>query len=189
MERSALLALVALVGLGACATYRDLMGIPQPTETPAAAPYEVPMRPTPLLPVEPPPPPPHTEDAARDFARASELYDKGQEREALISLTDFLRRYPQHSLAPEAHFRMGELHFRRAEFSAALIEYRQVLKYTVRATTRIPDATVRLGECLRKIGDSEKAKIEWEATRRRFPGTPAAHRAAELMAGLEERGS
>jgi TolA-binding protein len=179
---------LGLTGLvGACATYREL-----PVEAPEERAQGVAVEEKPLpapsarppAPLPPPTSPALQADALRDFERARALFDSGREGEAILALTDFLRRYPGHLRAAEAQFLLAETHFGRREYDTALIEYRKVLKYNARTTERLADATIRAGECLLKLGKVEEARIEWEAVRRRFPASSAARRADEFLAGL-----
>jgi len=183
--------LVAVLGasLGACATYRavdtgesaERVSSPPSSPTasvPASAPVSTPVPGTAPLPYL-------KADADRDFKRAQELFDTGKEGESFLALSDYLRRHPRSERAADAQYMLAEWHYRRNEFPAALIEYRKVLKYTVKGAGHVPEATNRVGECLRKTGEFEKARIEWQAVLRRYPGTPYARRAEELLLELQ----
>jgi TolA-binding protein len=123
-------------------------------------------------------------DVQRDFARAQTLMQAGKEDDALVSFSDFLRRYPNDALSDDAQFAIGDLYFRRRKFDVALREFRKVLDYGITKSDRIADAGVRMGECFVQLREPERAQIEWEAVRRRFPKTEAAARAGLLVAGL-----
>lgn len=113
----------------------------------------------------------------RDFSRAEELFKSGQEDAATLSLTDYLRRYPTGARADDAQYLLGEIEFRRRNFEAAIIELKKTLNYRQSGGDRIPDAFYLIGECLQHLGQTEKARIEWEALRRAYPNSPAAGRA------------
>jgi TolA-binding protein len=120
--------------------------------------------------------------AQRDFAIAKELLDSGKESEAQVSLTDFLRRHPTDALADDAQFNLGEIYFRKRQFSEAIAEFRKVAKY--QKGDRLPDAFLRLGEAQKLLGNYREALIEFEAVRRRFPKTPQYDQALSLIDDL-----
>lgn len=125
-------------------------------------------------------------DAQRDFDRAIELSRAGSEKQALVSLTDFLRRYPQHPKAVEVQFEIAEIYFHQRQFAEARKEFEKVYRYqgTVLAAEIVAKSGLRLGECSIKIGKIEEARIEWEAVLRKYPKTEAAKTAQLHLAGL-----
>lgn len=116
-------------------------------------------------------------DARRDFERAVELAKTGKESEALVSLTDFLRRYPESSRAVEAQLLMGEIEFRRRNFETAINELKKTLKYKKYEKTFVAEAYYLIGECWMRMKKYDRALIEWRALMRKFKGTPAADKA------------
>jgi|GEM_PF-3201460 len=136
----------------------------------------------------------HKSDEARDFQRADELFKAGEEDKALVSLTDFLRRYPASQKADDVQYMIGAIAFHRRNFPEAIRELKKTLEYRNRAgADRIADAFLLVAESWYKLGDVEKAVIEWEALKRAFPSTPAAEQAQmrvlELRSETSKRGS
>ncbi len=123
-------------------------------------------------------------DANRDFTRAKDLMDSGQESQALVSLTDFKRRHAKDPLSIEAQFLIGEINFNRRQFKEAINEYKRIYEMKVLANPRIPDAGLRIGESLFKLGMRNEAQIEWEAILRKFPKSTYAVRAKILLSSL-----
>ena len=124
-------------------------------------------------------------DAERDFSRGKTLLDEGKESEALVSFTDFLRRYPKHALADDSQYLIGEIWFRRRKFEMALEEFRKVLNYGAETADRVGDAAVRMGECWVALNKVDRARVEWEAVLRKFPKSEAGTRAGTLLAGAK----
>lgn len=124
------------------------------------------------------------QDAKRDFERATALLQNGQESQALVSFTDFLRRYPEHKLVGDAQFFIGEIFYRQRKYAEALHELQKVKDLLKGGSQRTPDAFVKIGECHLKLGKTDRARIEWNAVKRRFPGTAAALQADVLLKGL-----
>jgi TolA-binding protein len=68
-------------------------------------------------------------DVDKDFSRAAELIQNGRESEALVSLTDFLRRHPESKLADDAQLLIGHVYLKQRNFSTAAIEFEKVFVY------------------------------------------------------------
>lgn len=122
----------------------------------------------------------------RDFARAEELFKNGDEDPAILSLTDYLRRYPKSDRADDAQYLIGEIEYRRRNFPKAILELKKTLEYRKRGGDRVADAFYLVGESLLRLGEKEKARIEWEALKRAYPRTPAAERAALKLMELTQ---
>lgn len=125
-------------------------------------------------------------DAKRDFERAQGLLQKGEESQALISFTDFLRRYPNHELVGDAQYSLGEILFRQRRYQQALGEFLKVKDLLSGKSPKIPFAYVRIGECRQRLGQPVQAQIEWNAVIRRFPQSPAANEAKILLKGIPQ---
>ena len=164
----------------------------QPMEVPVqqpAAPTAVPApsaSPAPAI-IERPGPSPSvvygSQDATRDFERAEALLKAGSEDQALISYTDFLRRYPGHARQDDAQYAIAEIFFRKRNYAQALKEYRKIYRTPESSSDRWPDATLRSGDCLAKLGLNAQARVEWSAVVRRFPRSEAARAASAQLAG------
>ena len=126
-------------------------------------------------------------DVERDFARAEELSKSGQEDAAVVSLTDFLRRHPESARADDAQYMIGEIEYRRRNFDNAIRELKKTLDYRKRGGDRVADAYYLIGDSLLRMGNTEKARIEWEALRRAYPNSPAAGRAALKIMELDQK--
>ncbi len=121
----------------------------------------------------------------RDFKRAEELLKSGQEQEAQTSLVDFLRRHPKSSRADDAQFLLGEVEYRRRNFAGAIAELKKTLNYKKSGGDRVADAYFLVGESWFRLGDIEKARIEWEALRRAYPKASAAENARTRLLEIE----
>lgn len=125
-------------------------------------------------------------DASRDMERATQLIRLGKESEALVSLTDFLRRYPKHKLTAQAQFLLGEVEYRRRNFEDAIRELKKTLKYKGIDDSTVADAFFMIGLCWVHLGRNDHALIEWQALIRKYPATPAAGKAESKLVELLE---
>ena len=120
----------------------------------------------------------------RDFERMGVLMQAGKESEALLSATDFLRRYPKSERADDAQFVLAEVYFRQRQFHTALEEFSKIPTMRNSGLDKVPDAGLRMGECWLSLGDKQKSRIEWEAVLRKYPKSPAASAARLRLAGI-----
>ena len=122
---------------------------PAPTPTPeqvAGTPPEVPAA-ADLLPRGTP---------LEQYGRAQNLLKQFRFGEAELALTDFLRRYPDHELAENARYWLGETFFVRKDYEAAartFLEGYQASKQGRKA----PDNLLKLGISLRRLGQDADA--------------------------------
>ena len=130
------------------------------------------------------------ERAASPFA-ANALYDlawvmleRGKKPEARQRFEEFVRQYPKHLLAPDAHFRIGELACEKEEFAAAATQYE--LAATAQVSFR-DKALFKLGCVREKLAQNDAAVQVFQRLARQFPRseyTPeACFRAGGLLQG------
>ncbi len=124
-------------------------------------------------------------DAARDYRRIEMLILSGRESEAIVSVSDFLRRYPDDELADDVQFMLGNIYFNARKFELALKEYEMILKFKNKKLDRLADAGLKIGECWNSLKEPKKARIEWEAVLRRFPNSEAAQKAQIHLMGVK----
>jgi tol-pal system protein YbgF len=113
----------------------------------------------------------------------TEPYRKGlralQERrydDALTQFAAFLAEHPRHEMAASALYWRGEALYAKREYSAARKEFETLLERYPGAP-RTPDALLKLGLSLRKLGDREQADQALERLRTDFPHSQAAEAA------------
>lgn len=124
------------------------------------------------------------DEVQRDFNRAIELTRAGREDQALLSLTDFLRRYPRHSWSDDIQIEIANIYWARQNFEQALVEFQKVLSYNGKGADRRAEGAVGVGRCWHKLGRTDFARIEWQAVKRVYPGTSASAEADQLLMGF-----
>jgi tol-pal system protein YbgF len=94
--------------------------------------------------------------------------DYGQAEE---TLRDFLRRYPNDRLTPDAHYWLGESLYQRQRYQDAAEAY---LNVTTKFETagKAPDALLRLGQSLAAMGQKEMACASFGEVERKYPRAP-----------------
>jgi TolA-binding protein len=131
------------------------------------------------------------ERAASPFA-ANALYDlawvmleQGKKPEARQRFEEFARHYPKHLLAPDAHFRIGELACEKEEFVTAATHYE--IAAAAQVTFR-DKALYKLGWTREKLEQNEAAVQTFLQLARQFPKSEfapeACYRAGCLLQGM-----
>jgi outer membrane protein assembly factor BamD len=120
--------------------------------------------------------------------------DQSTTRQALDSLGEIIRRYPDTRYASDARLKVdlvndhlagkemeiGRFYERRSQWLAASIRFRSVIDQ-YQTTSHTPEALMRLTECYLALGIPEEAKKSAAVLGANYPGTDWYERAYELM--------
>ena len=112
---------------------------------------------------------------ANDYDLASAAFKDGQYEVAEQRFRSYLEKNPKDRLTPEATFYLGESYFRRARAREAAEQYLKVTVDFPRAV-RAPEALVKLGLALEKLGAKEQACAAFGEVGRRYPAAASAVR-------------
>jgi outer membrane protein assembly factor BamD len=128
------------------------------------------------------------------FARAKELFDKGDYLEAINQFTVITLQYQGSTFAGDAQFYLGESRFERGEYLLAAFEY-GLVKRNFPASPRVPDAQYKLALSYYKM--SPKSSLDQQYTRKAidefqsfveyYPSNPKAADASEKIRELTTR--
>jgi tol-pal system protein YbgF len=140
--------------------------------TPGAAPPGAP--PAAAAPAAPPPAPRELySQAYADFARGN--YDL-----AIAGFTEYIRAYPGTDFTDNAQYWIGECLYGKKQFAEA-IEAWNALFRDYASSDKLPDARVKKGMALEKLGRRSQALVEYRYVMDRFPNTQAARIARERL--------
>ena len=120
-----------------------------------------------------------------DYQAAFTLLKDGRYDEAAVALRDFQSRNPQHELAPNALYWLGEAHYVRRDFAAALAAFEEMLR-DYPGTRKAPDALLKQGYCQAELKQTAAARATLGRVVQEFPDSAAA---AEAKARLENIGA
>lgn len=122
--------------------------------------------------------------AASSDGSAREQYRKGlralQDRrfeDALAQFDAFVTEHPRHELVASALYWRGEAHYAKRDYSAASKELESLVERFPSAQ-HTPDALLKLGLSLRKLGAQAKADAAFQRLRTDYPNSQAAQVAA-----------
>jgi tol-pal system protein YbgF len=151
----------------------DAFGLP-----PAAAPGT-----SPVGPASSPAPPP----AAAAPAAPRELYSqayadfaRGNYDLAVQGFTEYIKTYPGTDFTDNAQYWVGECLYGKKEYNEA-IEAWNTLFRDYSSSDKLPDARVKKGMALERLGRRSQALVEYRFVIDRFPNSPAARIARERL--------
>ena len=120
---------------------------------------------------------------------ATALYNQGLEMfnnykydDALICFKDFTANYPEHQLTGNAWFWQGECNYQLKDYQAAVVAYQRVIA-DYPDNSKYVSSLLKQGMALDANGNREQGKVRWKEITSRFPNTPEATRAKQLLAG------
>ena len=116
-----------------------------------------------------------------EYQAAFNLLKDGKYDEAAVALREFLGRHRQHELASNAMYWLGEAHYVRRDYPAALAAFDGVLK-DYPGARKSPDALLKAGYCQYELQRYGPARTALTRLVQEYPDSPAA---AEGKARLE----
>ncbi|MGE4552596.1 MAG: tol-pal system protein YbgF [Desulfovibrionaceae bacterium] len=122
-------------------------------------------------------------DAGTLYARALDMLSAGKAGEARALLDEFLRRYPGHSLAPNAMYWLGETWYTEKDYPKAILTFKDV-------TTKFPKhskaaaALLKIGMSYRNLKDVDNAVFYLRTLVDEHPDSDPARQARVLLKEL-----
>lgn len=99
---------------------------------------------------------------------------------AMETFRRFLTRFPDHELADNAQYWVGEIYYARGDWERAILEFDKVVK-KYPAGEKVPDALLKQGFSFGKLGDTRTADILFRRIVEEFPETEPARKATERL--------
>ena len=127
---------------------------------------------------------------ALESSSAQGIYDQGyalfHQRlygEAEYVFGQVLAQYPEHDLADNALFWIGESRYARKDYGAALAAFTSTVQLYPEGN-KVADAMLKAGKCLEGLGDYARAAETYREAQRLFPDSAAALVAEERLQAL-----
>jgi len=134
-----------------------------------------------------------TATGARD-ASPEKLYAAGmasfrseEHGQAVLEFSELVDRFPQHPLASNSQYWIGEVYYRQRDFRQALAEFQKLVDGYPQSA-QVPEAMLKLGLCQRALKDTTGARESFERVVKSYPGTNAASQARALLSQLGGQG-
>lgn len=121
------------------------------------------------------------------YASAMASFRSEELGQALREFRELVDRFPQHPLASNSQYWVGEVYYRQRDFRQALVEF-QKLADSYPQSPQVPEALLKLGLCHRDLKDTAAARESFERVVKGYPGTEAASQARTLLSQLGGQG-
>jgi len=129
--------------------------------------------------------------AAGDPAAAQAAYDvafkairAGNYVEASREFRSFIQQYPNHALAPNAWYWLGESYYATTNYPVALESFQQLLSQFPQSD-KAPDALLKVGYSQLELKQTAAAKATLTKVTTRYPGSKVASLAQERLQRLQ----
>jgi tol-pal system protein YbgF len=144
---------------------------PTPTVTPTP-------RPTPTV-----PPPPQNPQRAFDAAFGD--YARGDFEMAIAGFEYYIKTFPNSPDAAKARFHIAESLYGKGAFKEAVTAYEQVITMH-KETDWEPQALYKQGLAYEQLGQTDRARANWERVRKSFPNSSAFMLATQGLARINK---
>lgn len=123
-------------------------------------------------------------DASVSYKGALDEYYARRYESAITGFTELLTVAPNHDLADNAQYWIGECYFSMNSYSKALEAFTKVFDFP--KSNKLADAHYKVAMTQLKLGNTDAAKQEFRAVTQNYPGTSAAQYSAENLSKLGE---
>ena len=118
------------------------------------------------------------------YARAKQLFDKGEYENARELFRSLLKEYPKSKKAGNAQFWLGELYYREKWYEKAILEYQKVIESYPKGN-KTPGALLKQGFAFLNLDDKANARLILKELIRKFPDSNEANVAKNKLKTLE----
>jgi tol-pal system protein YbgF len=112
-------------------------------------------------------------DAKDAYKNALRMLREQRYDDALAAFDKFIQAHPGSALVGNALYWRGEAHYAKREYSLAREAF-ETLIARFAENEKIPDSLLKVGLCLRRMGDEAQAKAYFRRVQEKFPKTQAA---------------
>lgn len=122
-----------------------------------------------------------TPDSA--YMKGLETFKAGDMPSAREIFTKFLEQYPQHDLAANAHYWIGETYYSEKDYEPSILAFQEVIKnYPLKE--KVPAAMLKQAMSFKAIGDSKNARYVLKKLVEGYPKSDEVKKARELLKEL-----
>ncbi len=102
------------------------------------------------------------------YQQAREAYVANDLARAAEQFREFIRKYPDHQLAANSQYWLGECYYGMDNYTAARNEFTKVVDFYSKSP-KVPDAMVKIALTYKQQGQSEQAKTELQRLAKQYP--------------------
>jgi tol-pal system protein YbgF len=125
-------------------------------------------------------PPPPRAAAETAYQAALTTFRSHEHGQAVLEFLDFLAKHPNHPLAANAQYWIGEAYYIQRDYRQALMEFQKVFEHGG-ANGKAADALLKMGLCYQRLREPVRAEQTWEQVLKEYPDSDAADRARALL--------
>jgi len=119
------------------------------------------------------------------YNEAQNLFMAGRLPESAEQFSDFIERYPRHSLADNAQYWIGEVYYSQKDYQKAALEFKKVID-NYPNENKAPDALLKAGFSYIEISHNEKAIDALKMVVEQYPASEAAAKAKAKLQELQK---
>jgi tol-pal system protein YbgF len=125
-------------------------------------------------------------DAQREYEEAYKAYVEHRYDEALTLFKGFLESYPEHSLADNAQYWLGEVHYDTGDYVSAILAFKDVVTHYTE-DDKAPDALLKIGYAYVALDDPSNARMFLKRVIKNYPFSSAEAKARAKLKELEDQ--
>jgi tol-pal system protein YbgF len=114
------------------------------------------------------------------YMKGLDTFKAGDMPAAREIFSRFLEKYPQHDLAANAHYWIGETHYSEKSYEPAILAFQDVIK-NYPTKDKVPAAMLKQAMAFNAINDTKSAKYVLKKLGEAFPKSDEASKAKELL--------
>ena len=128
---------------------------------------------------------PEVQETPEDlYARAKQLFDRGEYEDSRELFRSLLKQYPTSKMAGNAQFWLGEIYYHEKWYEKAILEYQKVIENFPKGN-KTPGALLKQGFAFLSLDDKANAKLILKELIRKFPGSNEADVAKNKLKTLK----
>jgi tol-pal system protein YbgF len=121
------------------------------------------------------------------YASAMASFRSEEHGQAVLEFGEVVEQFPQHPLASNSLYWIGEVYYRQGEFRQALVKLEKLIDGYPQSA-QVPEALLKVGLCHRALKDTAAARESFARVMKNYPGTNAASQARALLSQLGGQG-
>ena len=115
------------------------------------------------------------------YTAALASFQSDEHGQAVLEFGELRKRFPDHPLAANAQYWIGEAYYRQRDFRQAQVEFQKVVDVYPKSA-QVAEALLKIGLSYRALKDPGRARHAWEQVVKEYPSTSAATQARALLA-------
>lgn len=116
------------------------------------------------------------------YQNARQEFEKRNYEQARDMWAEFVEKYPEHELTPNAVFWQGEAYYQMRDYARAVLKYQEVID-NYKNSTKYRAALLKQGISFMRLGRVKAGKILLQDVVDKFPDSPEAKRAKIILSG------